>query len=107
MLLIAAFAIYVIITKRLRITRSITVTGKKAREFGIALLVITIPLAASISALLRTILPALPMELRVWPWPSVFSVVLFSATILAMAFYLRDQPEETAPLATGSEPPPN
>src|SRR5690242_7953065 len=42
-LLVAAFAIYVIVTKRLRITRSTTVTGANARNFGIALLALLIP----------------------------------------------------------------
>ena len=107
MLLITAFAIYVIVTKRLRITRSVTVTGDRARNFGIALLVVAIPLSIATSTLLRAILPVLPSELRAWPWPSAFGIVLFAGAILAMAFYCRDQPDESTSSATSSGAPPN
>jgi len=86
-LLIAAFAVYVIITKRLRITRSTTVTGDKARTFGVALLVLTIPFSLLISALLRVVLPS---EARAWPVPQVLYGVLFSGAALWMAYYFRD-----------------
>jgi hypothetical protein len=56
--------------------------------------------------LLRAILPALPNQLRVWPWPSAFAVALFAAAILAIAFYFRDQPEEPPTSAPGSDTPP-
>jgi len=97
----------VIITKRLRITRSVTVAGDRARNFGIALLVVAIPLSLAVSTLLRAILPVVPPQLRAWPWPSAFGVVLFAGAILAMAFYFRDQPEEPASSAHRSAAPPN
>jgi len=106
-LLIAVFAIYVIITKRLRITRSITVTGIRARNFGISLLVLAIPLSVAVGALLRAVLPAFPHALRVWPWPSAMSVLLFCGAILGVAFYFRDLPEQAAPASGISEAPPN
>lgn len=107
MLLIAAFAIYVIVTKRLRITRSITVTGDRARNFGITLLVIAIPLTIAVRVLLAAIFPVLPSGLRVWPWPQAFGVVLFCGTILATALYFRDQPEQPLSSANSSAAPPN
>ena len=107
MLLIAAFAIYVIVTKRLRITRSVTVTGTRARNFGISLLVLAIPLSLAVSAFLRGILPVLPAPLRAWPWPSAFGVVLFAGAILAVAFYFRDLPEDPATVPRGSDAPPS
>jgi hypothetical protein len=106
LLLIAAFAIYVIVTKRLRITRSVTVTGERARNFGIALLVLVIPLSLLIRIVLSAILPVLPTQLRAWPWPSLVGVVLFAAPILAMAYSFRDQPEERESLASRSQAPP-
>lgn len=83
----AAFAIYVIITKKLRITRSTIVTGDNARNFGIALLVLLIPLQGFIGLLLRTVLP---LSARRWPIPQAIYVFLFAAVVLAMAYYFRD-----------------
>jgi hypothetical protein len=90
-ILIAVFAIYVLVTKRLRITRSTTVTGDNARKFGIALLVLTIPFSLIIGALLRTILP---VGARAWPVPQVLYVTLFAAVVLSMAYYFRDAPAD-------------
>jgi hypothetical protein len=97
-LLIAAFAIYVIVTKRLRITRSVTVTGVNARNFGIALLVILIPFEGAVGLLFRTFLPS---SARAWPIPQTLYVVLFGAVVLAMAFYFRNQPVVTEPVDGG------
>lgn len=107
MLLIAAFAIYVIITKRLRITRSVTVTGTRARNFGISLLVLAIPLSIGVRLFLSAIMPALPETLRRWPWPSVFGVVIFCGAILAMAYHFRDLPEEPATVSVPGDGPPD
>jgi hypothetical protein len=84
MLLVAAFAIYVIVTRRLRITRSMTVTGANARNFGIALLVLLIPFQGAADFLLRTFLPA---TARAWPIPQALYVGLFAAVVLSMAYY--------------------
>ena len=103
MILIAIFAIYVIVTKRLRITRSITVTGTRARNFGITLFVTALPISVAVGKLLRSIFPLLPVSFRGWPWPSLASVTLFCGSILVMALYFRDLPEEPEPSATVSE----
>jgi hypothetical protein len=101
-LLIAAFAIYVIVTKRLRITRSTTVTGDNARKFGIALLVLVIPFQFFIGVLLGAFLPA---AARVWPIPQVLSGVLFAAIVISMAYYFRDAPTALPTLEKDSEMP--
>jgi hypothetical protein len=56
-LLIAAFAVYAIVVQRVRITRSFALTGRNARNFGITLLILLIPLMLAISGLLSLILP--------------------------------------------------
>ncbi len=91
-LLIAAFAIYVIVTKKLRITRSTTVAGDNARNFGIVLLVLLIPFRVAVGLLLRTVLPA---SARAWPIPQAIYVALFAVVVLSMAFYFRAQPAPT------------
>jgi hypothetical protein len=103
-ILIAVFAIYVIVTKRLRITRSTTVTGNNARKFGIALLVLTIPLSLLIGAILR---PLLPAAARSWLIPQMLHVGLFAAAVLTMAYYFRDLPADSpANIETAAVPPP-
>ena len=87
MLLVAAFAIYVIFSKRLRISRSTTVTGDNARNFGITLLVVLTPLQVILSALLRFLLPE---SARVFPVPQILFVLAFGGVVLGLAFHFRD-----------------
>jgi hypothetical protein len=93
MLLIAVFAIYVIVTKRLRITRSTTITGTNARNFGTALLVLLIPLRIAIVLLLDF---SLPPAFRASPIPQALFVTIFSAAIIGMAYFFRDLPTGAA-----------
>jgi VIT1/CCC1 family predicted Fe2+/Mn2+ transporter len=93
-LLIAAFAIYVIVKKRVRITRSTTITGDNARTFGILLLILAIPFSSAIGALLKVLLPP---SARAWPVPQTLFGILFGAIVLVMAYFFRDHPAEGLP----------
>ena len=94
-----AFAVYVIVVKRVRITRSITISGERARLFGITLLAAAIPLSFGIGLALRLLLPR---ALTVWPIPQILYVVAFAAAVIAIAMSFREKaPEAAAP----SDPP--
>jgi hypothetical protein len=100
-LLIAAFAIYVIVTKRVRITRSTTITGDKARTFGVLLLILPIPFSLVIGASLRVLLPA---TTPAWPIPQTLFGILFGAAVLLMAYHFRDHPtNDRSALAVSGE----
>lgn len=99
MLLIVVFAIFVISTRRVRITRSMTITGDNARNFGIGLLALTIPLQGALGFILRTFAPA---STRAWPIPQTLYVVLFSSAVLFMAYYFRNPPAEAPGDAAGA-----
>jgi hypothetical protein len=100
MLLIAAFAVYVILTKRLRITRSTSVTGPNARNFGIALLILLIPFRVAIGFLVDSLLPD---PLRTWPVPEILFATLFAVAVLGMASYFRDATSNVAKPRVGPE----
>jgi hypothetical protein len=57
MILIMAFAIYVIVKKRAPITKTLMLTGQQARNFGICLLVAAIPLSVLISKIVGVLPP--------------------------------------------------
>jgi hypothetical protein len=57
MIIIAAFAIYVIVTRRVAITRNFTITGSNARVYGFALLLLLIPMVFAINFMMRLVLP--------------------------------------------------
>jgi hypothetical protein len=57
MLLIAAFAIYVIVKQRVRITRRFTLTGRNARNYGITVLLCLLPTLLIINAAMAALLP--------------------------------------------------
>jgi hypothetical protein len=97
-LLIAAFAIYVIVTKRVRITRSTTITGGNARTFGVLLLILAIPFSSAIGAFLRL----LPATARVWPIPQTLFGILFGAVVLLMAYSFRDRRTDDLPASPAS-----
>jgi hypothetical protein len=101
MLLIAAFAIYAIIAKRVRITRTLTLTGRNARNYGITLLLILIPAGLLINLALGLILPeavnADPIAGR------LIRIVLLGAMLVLLAFGFRDA--ATAPAGTPPPPP--
>lgn len=91
MLLIAAFAIYVIIVKRVRITRTFTLTGAKARTFGITLLVLCFPVLVVINLVLGAVLPDFVLQTPFLP--KLLVVALFGAFAFGLAAYFRDEPE--------------
>jgi hypothetical protein len=95
LLLIAAFAIYVIVKKRVRITRSTTITGSKAQTFGALLLILPIPFSSLMSALFRL----LPSSARVWPVPQTAYGLVFGVVVLSMAYYFRDKSTVALPVA--------
>jgi hypothetical protein len=57
MLIIAGFAIYVIIKKQVTIMRGVSLEGARARQFGVMLLVLLLPVAILIRMLLESTLP--------------------------------------------------
>jgi hypothetical protein len=106
--LIAAFAIFVIITKKLRITRTISITGENARRFGITLLAATIPISMVTGQLIRAISRVVPMP---WPFPQALQGVLFGGAVLAIAWHFRNAPvvpevTEVSQVSTALERPP-
>jgi hypothetical protein len=62
MLLFMAFAVYTIITRRVKITRSFVLSGEKAREYGILLLALILPVNWVVVAVLNVILPRFVLQ---------------------------------------------
>jgi hypothetical protein len=95
LLLVAAFAIYAIVARRIRITRSFTLTGTNARNYGIVLLLTLVPVLLVFRAVLSAVLPhwvyGVPGLTR------VIMVICFGAVAFAIAFYFRDQPAPAEP----------
>ena len=86
MLLIGAFAIYVIIRKRVRITRNFMLTGQRARNFGICLLLLVLPL----SMMINRMLDALPGSFGQNPIAAnIFAFVVFVAVTFSVAVLFR------------------
>jgi hypothetical protein len=86
MLLIIGFGIYVIVKKRVFITRNWTLTGSNARNFGIAVVVITIPISLISRALLPYILPEQLVYHPIGGRLAVLAVLAAVLLLLALAF---------------------
>jgi hypothetical protein len=86
MLLIIAFGIYANVKKKVLITNKWSLTGDNARNFGIAVVIMTLPVTAVAPMVLSAVLPAAwvydPIGGRLLVL-AVFAVALF---LLALAF---------------------
>lgn len=94
MLLIIGFGIYVIVRKKVFITRNWTLTGNNARNFGVAVVVVTIPVAL----LSRAVLPyVLPEQLAYHPIGGRLAVLaVLAAVLLLLALAFEDEKPEKA-----------
>jgi hypothetical protein len=94
MLLILIFGIYAIVKKKVFITRNWTLTGRNARNFGITVVITTLPIAFLLSVLLPRILPAAlvfhPIGGR------LLSLAIFAVYLLLLALVFED--DKPAPL---------
>jgi hypothetical protein len=88
-LILAAFAIYVIIARRVFITRSFTLTGEKARVFGFLLLILVFPATLLIHAGMRAFLPS---EVLAHPvFGRLIGIGVLGLFALALAYAFRDK----------------
>ena len=92
MILLLIFAIYVIVTRRVAITRTFILSGTNARNYGVALLVTLIPAVIALNLLVRM----LPAVLRGPVVSRVVATVLLGAFAVALALPFRDQPGDGA-----------
>jgi len=82
MLLIIGFGIYAIVKKKVHITNSWTLTGDNARNFGIAVVVMTFP----VTLIARTLLPMLLPH--AWIYHPIGGRLLMLATLTVVLFLL-------------------
>lgn len=86
MLLIIGFGVYAILKKKVHITRKWTLTGQNARNFGFAVVAMTLPVAL----IARQVLPmVLPDEVVYHPISGrllVLAVLAIALFLLALAF---------------------
>ena len=89
MLLIAAFAIYAILAKKVYITRSFVLSGDNARRFGISLLMLLLPMVIAINFVMR-LMPSVVMEDPIVS--RLIGVAILGACALGIATIFRDRP---------------
>lgn len=89
MILIAAFALYAIIARRVAITRNFTLTGSNARVFGFTLLVLLIPMVLAINFVLGRILPPPVLENELAS--RLIGLAALGAMTFAIAAFFRDR----------------
>lgn len=89
MILIVIISFYVLISGRFRITRSFSVTGKRARYYGATLLVALVPAVM----LIRNILPHIvPEAFLVDPvWSRLLNAAFLFAYMFLLALPFRDR----------------
>lgn len=86
MLLIIGFGVYAIAKKKVLITRNWTLTGANARNFGIAIVIATIPITLLTRAVLPYILPEQVVHHPIGGRLAVLAVLGAVLLLLALAF---------------------
>ena len=86
LLLIIALGVHAVTKRKVHITSNWTVTGTNARNFGIAILVLTFPLAFLAARALPLMLPESVMSHPIGGRLAIFSAVFIVVVLLALAF---------------------
>src|SRR3954464_13046913 len=86
MLLIIAFGVYAIVKKNVYITNGWTLTGTNARNFGIAVVVMTLPVNFAAQRLLSLLLPAVWIDHPIGGRLLILAVLAVVLVVLALAF---------------------
>ena len=99
MILIVIIALYVLISGKFRITRSFSVTGKRARWYGATLLVALVPAVM----LIRSILPLIfPEAFLIDPvWSRMLNAAFLFAYMFLLALPFRDRSVPPTKAETG------
>jgi uncharacterized membrane protein YdjX (TVP38/TMEM64 family) len=91
MLLVLIYCIYVVSTSRAAITRNLTLTGLRARQFAITLLILMIPVQIMAGAILRAVLPESVVHHAIAGRAISFAILIALALGLAVAFRALDR----------------
>jgi hypothetical protein len=86
MLLIIGFGVYAIVKKKVHITNSWTLTGNNARNFGIAVVVMTLPVTFVARMLLPTLLPYAWIYHPIGGRLLMLAILTVALFLLALAF---------------------
>jgi hypothetical protein len=98
MILLILVGLYAVVAKRVRVTHSFQLSGERARNFGVTLMIGAIPATVVLNRVIRPFLPRAILSDRILP--SFANVVFLAVVLFGTAWYFRD-PRAEHP---GSEP---
>jgi len=101
MILLILVGLFAVVAKRIRITHSFQLTGNRARNFGVTLIIGAIPATLALNLVIRPFLPRAILTDRVLL--SLVNVVFLAVVLFGTAWYFRDREEQHA--RTSVEPP--
>jgi hypothetical protein len=104
-LILLIVGVYALVTKKVRVTRSFTLTGESARVFGFVLVIGAIPYALLVGAVIPWIVPR--SILRDSVLVKLLNVMILAVALFGTAFVFRDRPPNTqVPTGPPDAPPP-
>jgi hypothetical protein len=80
----------------LRVTRSVRLEGKRARQYGVTLMLTALPLELLVRYLLGLVLPQSVRDHPVWPWAITYTILVACLVLLILPFCRKIGPEEEA-----------
>jgi hypothetical protein len=99
MILLILVGLYAVVAKRVRITHSFQLTGDRARDFGVTLMIGAIPATLVLNLVIRLFLPRVILSDRILL--SFVNVIFLSVVLFGTAWYFRDRGEGQARGAAG------
>src|SRR5205809_5263236 len=92
MILLMLVGIYAVVAKRIRVTHSFQLTGNRARNFGLTLIIGAIPATVVLNLVIRPLLPRVILSDRLFV--SFANVGFLAVVMFGTAWYFRDRGRE-------------
>ena len=89
MILLILVGIYAVVVKRIRVTHSLQLTGARARNFGLTLIIGAIPATVVLNVVIRPLLPRVILSDRLFA--SFANVGFLALVIFGTAWFFRDR----------------
>jgi hypothetical protein len=91
MILLFLVGLYAVIAKRVRITHSFQLTGSRARDFGVILMIGALPATLFVNFVIRPFLPRAILSDRILL--SFVNLGFLAVVLFGTAWFFRDHPE--------------
>jgi protein-S-isoprenylcysteine O-methyltransferase Ste14 len=105
MILMIMIGVVVLVVGKLKLTRSLVLVGKRARMYGLALIITAIPFALIVGGLIAVMIPESILAHPAWGRIINYTLLISYLVLLALPFREREKHEAPSELRLPNQPP--